>query len=86
MRLINRIVELSPAETALFGLLCLRVDGLDANAALARIDEYLNSARPASVIDCVNLRIAEKVRNNLAALADTPAREPAALTPYQQRR
>lgn len=70
MNLTNNIVTLSPAERAMLSM-CVATD-LNAKPAaevLSAIDQKLDSWVSGSVIDVVNLRIIEKIRNNLAVMA-----------------
>lgn len=83
MQLINNIVTLSSAERAITSLCSMHnVDGQTAPEALAVFDEKLANWESHSVIDVVNMRIIEKVRNSLAALTHVAPLMPLVLKPY----
>lgn len=73
MNIMHNTLQLSSAERSLFQLLDLPLSQEPAES-LARLDTAISNWKFYSGIDVVNCRVAEKIRNNLAALTGQPAR------------
>lgn len=72
MKVINGIVMLSSAETAILDLTKIVLPP-EAGKALKVLDDTLAEWGFGTWVDVVNCRIIEKVRNNLAELLKEPA-------------
>lgn len=84
MNLTNNIVTLSPAERAMLAM-CVspNLDAKPANEVLTAMDQKLDAWESESAIDVVNMRIIEKIRNNLAIMAKLPIRQSGTIAPHR---